>query len=581
MLRTTLPRLWPFALTVVSVGWLLCIPVLAYIPASPTNNTNGDTNITSPSQLQLRWYGGGYSEAVSYQLVGAESNGVSRGALVHFSELNLSNDTTTTPWIALVSCDANATDASMEDDVFTLARDRGAVSALLYSVYSERCEINPFYADPTQFDQVMDIFSSPSLSASQMIETEYRALNQSKYSNFNATLLNDTAAIVNTTLANGTYKAPNYLFATLVASNATDDPGTGDGSTGSTSAPSDGSTQGGGSNPHSSLAMIILYAITGCVSALFCVVIISGAIRAIRHPERYGPRAGNGEFGPGGTGYSPQSRARGLTRAILDTFPIVKFDRGAPAAEIPAKDVEAGRERDRKDEAGNLDIELRSLPAVAVILQGDQSDGEEGKDTAGGVREVQRDAGLMQRASEESAGEGGEVQAQSKPHVQLLVPGPRPSRSAGRQEASTLSAMSTGDEGLVPDAIGRETCPICIVDFEEGDDLRVLPCEGHHRFHQQCVDQWLLELSSSCPICRQDFHVLETMMSNDGHNNDTDHLEPPPPLGSSSRPLSTAGARLSRYLRLARHTRRRNREGVPHGYDPTDPHMPMAPDTSF
>lgn len=144
----------------------------------------------------------------------------------------------------------------------------------------------------------MDIFSSPSLSASQyvphvfldspyvdallvallerrmplstcamppplttllpsrrMIETEYRSLNQSKYSNFNATLLNDTASIINATLTNGTYKTPNYLFATLIASNATGDPGTGDGSTGSTSAPSDSSTQGGGSNPHSSLAM--------------------------------------------------------------------------------------------------------------------------------------------------------------------------------------------------------------------------------------------------------------------------------------------------------------------------------------
>jgi hypothetical protein len=59
------------------------------------------------------------------------------------------------------------------------------------------------------------------------------------------------------------------------------------------------------------------------------------------------------------------------------------------------------------------------------------------------------------------------------------------------------------DKDVVPDAIGRETCPICIVDFEEGDDLRLLPCEGKHRFHQQCVDPWLLELSSSCPICRQ------------------------------------------------------------------------------
>lgn len=55
---------------------------------------------------------------------------------------------------------------------------------------------------------------------------------------------------------------------------------------------------------------------------------------------------------------------------------------------------------------------------------------------------------------------------------------------------------------LDPSAIGRETCPICIVDFETGDDLRVLPCEGRHRFHQACVDPWLLELSRSCPICR-------------------------------------------------------------------------------
>ncbi len=35
-----------------------------------------------------------------------------------------------TPWIALVSCDFNATNASQEIDIFTLARDKGAVSAV-------------------------------------------------------------------------------------------------------------------------------------------------------------------------------------------------------------------------------------------------------------------------------------------------------------------------------------------------------------------------------------------------------------------------------------------------------------------
>ena len=36
----------------------------------------------------------------------------------------------TTPWIALVACDANATHASQDVDVFTQANDRGAVGAV-------------------------------------------------------------------------------------------------------------------------------------------------------------------------------------------------------------------------------------------------------------------------------------------------------------------------------------------------------------------------------------------------------------------------------------------------------------------
>ena len=84
-----------------------------------------------------------------------------------------------------------------------------------------------------------------------MIEVEYKALNQSHYQNFNATLLNETAAVVNATLTNGTIKAPNYLFATLIASNATGDPSAG--TDGSSTDSTDGSNPP--SNPRSSLAM--------------------------------------------------------------------------------------------------------------------------------------------------------------------------------------------------------------------------------------------------------------------------------------------------------------------------------------
>jgi len=302
-----------------------------------------------------------------------------------------------------------------------------------------------------------------------------------------------------------------------------------------------------------------LYAITGCVSALFCVVIISGAIRAIRHPERYGPRAAGAIFGSPGTYAPPQSRARGLTRAILDTFPIVKFGRvDDPEQPAAQKDIESARSvADNSQMKTNPDtsteVELRELPALRMVSTGVSDGGR----TSNEYNSNRTDQGGSHDEYETSPG---------------AVPRPRPPKTTPR-EVLTASGMGTD---LVPDAIGRETCPICIVDFEEGDDLRVLPCEGHHRFHQQCVDQWLLELSSSCPLCRQDFHALETMMSHDGH--DDDHLEPPPPIGS--RPLSSAGARLSRYLRLARRRRRDNRESAD-GYDPTNPPLPMAPETTL
>ncbi len=71
-----------------------------------------------------------------------------------------------------------------------------------------------------------------------------------------------------------------------------------------------------------------------------------------------------------------------------------------------------------------------------------------------------------------------------------------------RAGPSALAPRVTSAEDPLAESIGRETCPICIVDFDDGDDVRVLPCEGKHVFHQACVDPWLLELSSSCPICR-------------------------------------------------------------------------------
>jgi len=227
---------------------------------------------------------------------------------------------------------------------------------------------------------------------------------------------------------------------------------------------------------------VILYSITGCVSALFIIVIVSGAIRALRHPERYGPRPHLGDNGP-----PPQSRARGLTRAIIDTFPLVKF--GTPS----------GQAMDMQQMPPEKDIEYAQNASSTGLDQfaWDGSSLAEGSAAASSSAPATvPDYSDTFRASELFLPPAVARDRNPRDSTPLFR-----SKGEGTSGNNSTASLPHRDD-IVPAQIGRETCPICIVDFEEGDDIRVLPCDGKHCFHQQCVDPWLLKLSSSCPICR-------------------------------------------------------------------------------
>lgn len=50
------------------------------------------------------------------------------------------------------------------------------------------------------------------------------------------------------------------------------------------------------------------------------------------------------------------------------------------------------------------------------------------------------------------------------------------------------------------DTFAQTDCAICLGEFEDGDQMRELPCK--HSFHADCVASWL-NVSHTCPFCRQ------------------------------------------------------------------------------
>ena len=49
-------------------------------------------------------------------------------------------------------------------------------------------------------------------------------------------------------------------------------------------------------------------------------------------------------------------------------------------------------------------------------------------------------------------------------------------------------------------------CPICCLEFEEKQQIKVMPVCGHI-FHENCIEQWILRAGSHsvfCPVCKAD-----------------------------------------------------------------------------
>ncbi|EEA24760.1 hypothetical protein TMatcc_007861 [Talaromyces marneffei ATCC 18224] len=276
--------------------------------------------------------------------------------------------------IALISCDPSAYTgylhvADTVSDVVSLSNG-GPAAVVLYSLQSDHC--NYTVNDPTV--SYTNVFTVVNSTASQLFLSHLSSINTTTIADINADMSTSNSAPV---FGNGTS-------------------GSGGSSTTSTTA----------------VAMIILYTITGIITALFLGIIITGAIRAHRNPERYGPR--------NVTGRPRQSRARGIARAMLETIPIVKF----------------GDNKDDGVGAAKRDLEMASSTHT---------------------RES-HDATPELSPTHEAA--------EPQPDADVTASTTPPIAAAAATPVATTRDME----------VGNNNCPICTDDFVKGQDVRLLPC---------------------------------------------------------------------------------------------------------
>ncbi|KAF8453650.1 hypothetical protein BGX38DRAFT_1268453 [Terfezia claveryi] len=206
-----------------------------------------------------------------------------------------------------------------------------------------------------------------------------------------------------------------------------------------------------------SSAMLIVYIFVTLIAAGFLAMLLFLAVKACK--RRGGEPTQNVRPHP------RQSRARGIEKAALDALPVLKYG---------------------------------SKPSETTLKDSEMQDGALSLDTGDSMMELHSEAGEQVRAAPVSQ----EREHRMAISTAIVMANP----PTGSPPAGTPSRGVEAPTAAEPDP-NQVRCPVCLEDFEEDQEVRVLPCG--HSFHTDCIDPWLLNVAGSCPLCRIDLRSSE------------------------------------------------------------------------